>query len=437
MDAILIGGGIAGLSAAFHLKKRGLKVLLVEKSPRWGGCLHTVREKECLLEKGPNSFLAGQATLMEQVKLLGLEDQVIPANDWAKERFVLEGSPTQGEKLIPFPKSPLAFLKTPLLTFRGKIRLLMEPWIRSESPPEESVAQFVTRRLGKEALRLVEPMIRGIYAGSSSNLSLSALAPNIGRWEKEYGSLFKALRKARLFSKGQTLYSFKEGMQTLADGFHQQLKENCRLNCDVVQIENRNGKWVVNNEMETSRLILAVPAYTAANLLQSLDGELADVLKAIPYAPLAVIHLLVKKSELNHPLNGFGFLAGRGETDFLLGSLWSSSIFEGRCEKGSALLTCYVGGATHPEVLSFSREELTDKTVERLRKIFKSPFQPSQTFFTPLPKALPQYTLGHPWRIEKIEDRLRSWPGLHLIGNYFTGVSVNDTIDDAIRKIDN
>lgn len=424
MDAIVLGAGIAGLTAAYHLKQKGLKVCLLEKSGRWGGCLHTVRQNGYLLEKGPNSFLEGQETLWRHVEELGLQDQVIPARPSARKRFVLKGG-----RLVPFPTSPVSFLTTPLLTVRGKARFFLEPFIpaRRAGKEEESVARFVTRRLGKEALNLVEPMIKGIYAGNSEALSLPAVAPRIAKWEREYGSLFKALRKARLFSKGGVLYSFKNGMQTLADALYEKVKGDCRLNVSSLQIGKRDSLWQAN-ETQAPRLILAAPAYEAAGLLTDVDPALAGLLDAIPYAPLAVIHLIVNRTAIRRPLDGFGFLAGADAKDSLLGCLWSSCVFEGRCEDSKVLMTCYAGAAR-------SEKEAVEKTVAELRRIFRSGFEPQASRVTFLPKAIPQYFVGHSARLEKIRRRLENLPGLYLVGSYWNGISVNDTMKTTLQSV--
>ncbi|MBI4124583.1 MAG: protoporphyrinogen oxidase [Deltaproteobacteria bacterium] len=429
MDAIIVGAGIAGLTAAYHLKQKGLKVCLLEKSNRWGGCLHSVRFNGCLLEKGPNSFLGSQETVQGHIAALGLEGEVIEANAAAKKRFILANG-----KLIPFPKGPVEFLKTPLLTLGGKGRLLLEPLIRKKTVEEESVAQFVARRLGRQALRLVEPMINGIYAGDAENLSLQAIAPGIAQWEKEYGSLFKALRKARLLSKGQTLYSFKRGMQTLADALHERVKGDCHLNCLPLQITKPKGGWKVN-DLEAPLLILAVPAEEAAALLKNIDHALSGLLDLIPYAPLAVIHLIVERSQIDHPLDGFGFLSGAGENNFLTGCLWSSSIFEGRCEASKVLLTCFAGGAKDGGVIHLSEEEISARTLASLQNVFKARLQPESVSVTKLSRALPQYTLGHAERLRSIQRQVEALPGLCLVGNYLDGISVNDTMAGALRRI--
>ena len=438
MDAIVLGAGIAGLTASYRLKRKGRSLLLLEKGSHYGGCLKSVRHNGYLFEKGPNSFLNSHKTILEHVGLLGLQNQIVEAKDSAKNRFIWSKG-----RLIPVPKKPLEFLCSPLMTFGGKIRLLMEPCISARPPEEEeTVAQFVTRRLGKQALNLVEPMIHGIYAGDAKTLSLSAIAPEISKWEKEYGSLFKALKKARLFSAGHTLCSFKGGMQTMADALYKANEKNCRFDCQNIQIEKSGKGWRVkwaqkgkDYEEETPLLVLAVPAYTAAALLEKSSSDVAQTLQTIPYVPLAVLHLVVDRSKVPHPLNGFGFLSGGGENNFLLGCLWSSSIFEGRCrDRAEAVFTCFAGGAKNPTVLNDSDDVLIAKTLKELGAVFGETIKPSETFVTRLPKALPQYTLGHRKKMEEIRGRVKALEGLCLVGNYWDGISVNDTMAYAKKQ---
>ncbi|OGQ05813.1 MAG: protoporphyrinogen oxidase [Deltaproteobacteria bacterium RIFCSPLOWO2_12_FULL_44_12] len=436
MDAIILGAGIAGLTASYHLKRKGFSFLLLEKTLRCGGCLHTVTTNGTLLEKGPNSFLSSHDTLMAHAKELGLTGEMIQARESSKNRFVLRRG-----KLISFPTSPAQFLKTPLLTPLGKLRLILEPLIAARSlNGEESIAQFVTRRLGKQALNLVKPMIHGIYAGDCEHLSIQAVAPKITEWEREYGSLFKALKKTRLLSQGQTLYSFKGGMQTLTDALYQTIQKHCQLECQDIAITKLKEGWKVQwkhqgglREEEARVLILGLPAFEAARLLEDSNPGLALQLNTVPYAPLAVIHLVVERSFINHPLNGFGFLSGAGGKNFLLGCLWSSSIFENRCPDSLALLTCFVGGAKNPTILQEGEDQIISKVLNELRQIFGSSFRIEEASLTRHTKALPQYTLGHPKKLEKIRAHLQKSPGLYLTGNYWEGISVNDTMKNAVH----
>lgn len=440
MDAIVLGAGIAGLTASYRLKRKGRSVLLLEKGSHYGGCLKSVRHNGFLFEKGPNSFLNSHKTILEHVGLLGLQNQIVEGKDSAKNRFIWSRG-----RLNPVPKKPLEFLRSPLMTIGGKIRLLMEPCISARPPKEEeTVAQFVTRRLGKQALNLVEPMIHGIYAGDAKTLSLSAIAPEISKWEKEYGSLFKALKKARLFSAGQSLCSFKGGMQTMADALYKTNEKNCRFDCQDIQIEKSGKGWKVKwiregkaHEEETPLLVLAVPAYAAAALLEKSSPGAAKTLQTIPYAPLAVLHLVVDRSKIPHPLDGFGFLSGGGEKHFLLGCLWSSSIFDGRCrDRASAVFTCFAGGAKNQTVLNDSDDVIIAKTIKELGLVFGETLKPSETFVTRLSKALPQYTLGHGKKLEEIRGHVKALKGLCLVGNYWNGISVNDTMCNAAEQME-
>lgn len=440
MDAIVLGGGVAGLTGAYHLKQKGLSFLLLEKSHRFGGALHSQRQNGCLLEKGPNSFLESHETIHQHIADLKLEGEVIRAGAAAKKRFIL-----YKKQLHPFPKTPFEFLKTPLLTPSGKLRLLLEPW--RKAPPEadeETISQFVTRRLGNQALHLVEPMIHGIYAGDCNQLSIQAIAPKIASWEREEGSLFKALKKARLFSKGNAPCSFKNGMETLISALYKTVQPHCLSHCQKLKITKLRDRWRVQWEQQgrtfeesANCLLLCLPAYEAASLVESLDPPLSLMLSEISYAPLVLIHLVVERSSISHPLNGFGFLAGSQESHFLLGSLWSSSIFEERCTDSSkTLFTCFVGGAKNPNILNLSEGELVSKTLAELYPLFGRSMKISDVAVTKIMKALPQYTLGHPQRMQSIKQRLSSLAGLHAAGNYWDGISVNDTMRQTKQQVE-
>ena len=439
MDAIILGGGIAGLTAAYRLKQKGYSVLLLEKGNRWGGCIQSVRQNDALLEKGPNSFLGSHETILQTAKELGLQEQLIEASPAAKNRYIYSKG-----RLHPFPKSPAGFLKTPLLNPFGKIRLLLEPWVSRTVSGEESVAAFVTRRLGRQALNLVEPMINGIYAGDARCLSLQAIAPTLAKWEKEYGSLFKALRQSRLLSQGNKIYSFKNGLQTLADGLHQQVADDSFLGCQDIRISKTGDGWCIKwkrgaspYEAHARHLILGVPAQEAASLLLPIDAKLSNILNEIFYAPLAVVHLLAKRSTLHRPLDGFGFLAGADERSPLLGCLWSSATFENRCnDDSSVLLTCFVGGAKNPNILEFGSDQIFDMVLKELRQVFGAGRAVEEIATTCYAKGLPQYTLGHRERVGEIQTHLRNLKGLYAVGNYLDGISVNDVMTNAAGQVE-
>lgn len=438
MDVILIGAGVAGLAAACRLREKGLRVLLLEKSARWGGCVHTVRQNGFLLERGPNTFLGNQETIQKWIKDLNLEQAVVAASPRARKRYVWKNS-----KLIPVPKSPLGFLTTPLLTLRGKFRFLAEPWIEPNGAEEESVAEFVARRFGKEALELVEPMTRGIYAADPARLSLEAIAPRVHQWETEYGSLLKALRQTRYFSRAKEIYSFQNGMQTLADALFEKIRGDCHLESENIQLQKISKQWRVRwshrgniYEEIAPELFLSVPAYAAATLLNDFDSRLSSLLDEIFYVPMVVTHLVLSRKEMEHPPEGFGFLTGRNEKTPLLGSIWSSSLFENRCNPATALWTCFSGGAFHPDVLNKPDSFWTAFFEKELKTLFRRPLRMEQAFCHSVPKAIPQYNRGHTERILEIEKRAKALGGLTLAGNYFTGVSVDNTLQNAADRVE-
>ncbi|MDO8526590.1 MAG: protoporphyrinogen oxidase [Deltaproteobacteria bacterium] len=440
MKTIVLGAGIAGLTASYQLKKAGKPFLLLEKSSRWGGRIQSLRHHGFLLEMGPNSFLENQETLADHIRELDIQKQKTPSKPAAKNRYILHK-----RKLRRVPKSGFDFFKTSLLSPMGKMRLLMEPLIPANSSEEESVAQFVTRRLGKEALHLVGPMIHGIYAGNAANLSMPAIAPNIAKWEQEYGSLFKALSKARLFSKGQTLSSFHDGLQTLVNGLYEEVREQCLLDCQDIRLIKEKSTWRVKwkqadktHEEEASSILLALPAYAAASLLETVDPNLSIVLKSIPYVSVSVVHLVVDRSTLKRPLNGFGFLTGTKESNLLLGCLWSSTIFDSRCpDDQSVLLTCFVGGAKNPSAMMLSEEAILQKVVEELHPLLGRALKVTDSVVTKISNAIPQYTLGHKNKLRGIQEQLQLSKGLYLTGNYFSGISINDTMRNAVQEVQN
>jgi len=432
-----MGGGIAGLSAAYQLQKQGRSFLLLEKTGRLGGMIRSERKEGFLLEYGPNSFLTSHETLMETAKELGILGQLLPAQDACKKRYVREDKNLQ---LVPMSFG--SFLKTPLLSVRGKFRLFLEPWIpRKKGGREETVADFVSRRLGKNALNLVTPLIRGIYAGDPYQISMEAIAPEWVEKEEKHGSLFKALLKNRSSSPRPKMYSFQGGMETLVHALVKTVKTSCQVCCTLTGLKKEEGHWVIqweqNGKIEiqkTRTIISALPAYEAAKLFKPFISDGA-ALEQVQYLPMAVLHLGTKQNTCINTLDGFGFLSGVHDNSFLLGCLWSSSAFRNRAPESETLLTCFAGGSVHPEILKYSDEELTEKGEKDLNGLLFSTPKTTLTQLTKHTRAIPQYSLGHRRRITKLQNELEEQHNIFLVGNYVDGISVNATMKQAITTV--
>ncbi len=428
-DNAVIGAGIGGLTAAYKAKKTGGSVVLLEKSKHAGGVIRSGRESGFLLEYGPNTVLL-KPEIEALINEIGLRDQLLIA-DQNTPRFIQYDG-----KLHQVPLNPLALLKTSLLSFSGKLRLLREPFVPAANNGEESLTSFVERRLGKEAAeRLMAPFVSGVWAGDPDELSAGASFPQLLDWEKNHGSIFKGALAKKSGSKG--LFSFKDGMETLVKSLADSLRDEINYEETPTEIQEHNGGWLVktgNRTIQAKNVVLTVPAWEAARLVRAFSPETSATLSNISYVPIAVLHLGFDKKQIGHKLNGFGYLVAPSEQSEIMGCLWSSGLFPDRAPDGKALLTVFMGGSQKAHLLDLPDSSLVAKALDQLNTQLKIKGQPIFSKVTRVDRAIPQYTLGHRDRMRLIEQTEQRHPGLHLQGNYRGGISVGDVIKNQFQN---
>ena len=429
----IIGGGISGLVAAFLLKKKGCKIVLFEKSGRVGGNIQTVEIDGFKVEYAPNSLLKSPR-LVDLIRELGLDAEVLAANTANKKRYVLRDG-----KLKSLPMSIAKMAADNYFSAKAKLRLLREPFVKSKSPQGESVAEFFERRLGREIVeRAADPFIAGIYAGNPENLSIRAAFPRLYELEKKYGSLLIGSLREQSEKTDKDFprtFSFVNGVQTLTDKLAESLSDSVKTNTKVKQIEKlSDGKWLIktdSDEIIFDALIISTPAESAANLIENLDANLSEQLKQIYYPPVAMVFFGVKKQSLAQDLDGFGFLIPSAEKRKILGTIWNSAVFENRAPDDSHLLTTFVGGARNAELFEKSDEEIFEIVFDELKGILGLRVKPEFTHIKRWRKAIPQYLLGYEGvenGIEEFEDKNK---GIHFCSNFYKGISVGDCVKNA------
>ncbi len=448
----IIGGGIAGLATAYYLSQRGgVDVRLVESAPTFGGKIVSRRENGFVVEGGPDSFITTKPAALELCRELGLGDQLIGTNDAGRKVFVWSRGQLRqmpdGVMLI-IPTRIMPFVKSPLISWPGKLRMGMDLFIPARHDDgDESLAAFVRRRLGAEALdRIAEPMIAGIYVADAEYLSLKSTFPRFLDMEKKYGGLLRGVLAQKRASNGKatpkpstTMFmTLRGGLQDLVEGIVARLDPNSLIaNRSAVRlVQTANGYDITLNDgacIQADAVVVASPAYATADLVQGVDPALADSLRTIRYVSTATVSLGYKRAELTHPLDGFGFVVPRSEKRRILACTWSSTKFDSRAPQGYALVRAFIGGAHAEQLAEQDDETVVNNAREELRAMMGITAQPVITQVYRWSKANPQYSVGHEERIAQIDRMAERHAALYLVGGAYHGVGIPDCIADGKR----
>ena len=434
---LIIGAGISGLATAYLLKKEfPVKLTIIEKEMRVGGKIGSTEEAGYVFDWTANGFLSNENTL-KLIKSLNLESQLQEAAKVAKHRFIY----TKG-CLSKVPTSPLALLKSNLLSFDEKLRLFGELFSKAYQK-EETVFDFIQRHFGKGFADVFAGIfVLGTAAGYAKELSLDALFPKLREMEKEHGSLIRALIHQRHQTKGKPrthLMGFKRGMQTLVDALYKELKPNIKSGVKthiLAPLEKGYGIALSSGEViEADVVILATPAFVSAKLLKlMLSNESTNFLNSIPYADVQVFGLGFNYMDVPKTLDGFGFLVPRNEDIRTLGVLYGSTIFPQQAPKGNTMLRVIMGGTVDPAFADLTFEEALKVVRDELRVTMGIIAQPEYVLHRPWPKGIPQYQLGHRRKVDAVMQEAEA-QDIFLTGSAYYGIGVNDCISDANRIV--
>lgn len=435
---LVVGGGPTGLVLAHTLKSRGVDVLLLEKRGEPGGAVRTrivdAPGGRWLLEQGPNSFGDAQADTMGLVRALGLESRLVRSPPEADRKWLWRRG-----ALREVPTKPQRFLLSPILSVAGRLRLVAEMLVppRPADAGEESLAAFADRRLGREArVKMLTPVIGGIYAGDPERLGAESVFPKMVAMERRHGSLLRAARKGAgaMPSRGR-LASFADGLRELPQALVAALGTSARLATPVERIERAGSGWLAvlasGERIAAGRVHVATPAWRAADLLAGAVPEVAAELRGIHYAPVAVVHVGVPREGLGRVPDGFGFLVPRDEGLRVLGCIFSSRLFPLRAPEGHELFTVFVGGDLDPDAPALGDAEIRAFVLADLRRAFGALPEPALLEVTRWPRAIPQYWLGHAARLGRIDAGVAGCRGLHLLGNWRGGIALDACVREA------
>jgi protoporphyrinogen/coproporphyrinogen III oxidase len=443
----IVGGGISGLAAAYYLSRTGQPCTLIETSPLLGGVIRTERAGGCLIEAGPDSFLAQKPWALELIRELGLEDQVIGSNDAARRTFICRHG-----RLVPLPDgiqflAPTRLwpvLTTPLFSWSTKARMGLEWFHRPRHERRDrSVADFVIEHYGKEVNEyLAQPMLAGVYGGAAEKLSAQSVLPQFIEIERKFGSLTRGMMRTRRAASAaaapgngrpRSLFlSLQGGMQQLTDALATRLDKRVRrVTGTVLALRGARGAFELQLDGDTvtaDQVVLAVPAYRAGELLSGLDEALADLLLGVRYSSSITAALLYERAGWTHPLDGFGFLVPRAEGRPLAACTWVNTKFPSRVAEDRVLLRGFLAGEQAETMLSATDEELAGMMDRQCQELMGFQQTPAEWRIHRWYRAMAQYEVGHQRRLDELMARLTHFPGLHLAGNAYSGIGIPDCI---------
>jgi oxygen-dependent protoporphyrinogen oxidase len=449
----VIGGGITGLAAAYHLRELAaahefpLEVTLLETGNRLGGALETIRHEDCILETGADSFLAEKPAAIDLAERLGLASSLVRTQERFRKTFVVRDG-----KLVAIPEgfSLIAptylgpVFRSPLFSLVGKLRIMLEPVVpRRRSTADESLAAFVTRRLGREVLeRVAQPLAAGIYTADPDQLSAAATMPRFVAMEHTHGSLIRGLRAAAknrgAESRGTSgarwslFVSFNGGIGTMVDALAAKLGDAVHYGAHVTAITRAESGWRIDRShgapMAADAIVCAAPAAAAASLIEPHDHVLANELKRIGYASAAVVNLVFHTMDFPRALSSFGFVVPIAEHRKIIAGSFSSLKFAGRSPPDNIIARVFIGGALQSATLTLDDDAMVAAAREEFRALLGVEAPPQFAYVRRWPDSMPQYTVGHLERAATIRTQAAALPGLFLAGAYLDGVVIPDCV---------
>ena len=438
VDVAIIGGGISGMAAAYELQRRGVSARVVEAGSRPGGVIRTERFDGWVVDGGPDSLLVQKPAAVALCRELGIADRLVSTLTPRTAYVMRDGAlyPIAEGSFLGFPLKFMALARSPLFSIGGKLRLAAELVVPQRGGEDESIASFVRRRFGQEAVDyLADPLLAGIHAGDAERLSVRSLFPRLLEAERQSGSVLKAFRALNVKPSPQGAFvSLPGGTAELAEALAASLAPDTIL-CNARALElRRNGMWRVETagqRVEARAVILAAPAYVTGGLLRSLDTTLAALCDAIPYASTATVAFGYRAEQVAHPMKGSGFVVPRVERTALLAGTWVTSKWPGRAPAGHVLLRAFLGGGRDPHRLDAGDAELIETARRDLTTLMGISGEPIFARLFRWTRQSPQYEVGHQQRVAAIDQHVANLPGVFITGSGFRAIGIPDCIADG------
>ncbi len=450
--AVVIGGGISGLVAARRLKASGLEVEVLEASGAPGGWLRTERVStalgELIVELGPDAILGEKPAARKLVEELGLGARVVKTRSDRRGAYVvtrgrLERIPDGWSLIAPTSAGPL--LRSPVLSPASRVRALLEPLVPARAEADETLASFVRRRVGWESLeRLAQPLASGIYGADAEGLGLAGTMPRFLEMERAHGSVRRGIRERVQASQGESasgaryglFFGFDGGMQVLIDALAQELAGAITMQAPAIALERRGARFEVtleNGSREADAVVVALAGPRAAPLLAQVAPEASRGLAAIAHGSVATVTFAMRREDVLHPFDAYGFVTPATERRRILAATFASEKWPGRAPDGVVLIRAFVGGPDEETLDGRSDEALVRTAQRELDQLLGMRGEALLTRVLRYPSAMPRYALGHPARAKAIDEEMARVPGVALAGNALFGVGIPDAIASGER----
>lgn len=421
---IILGAGITGLSTAHFLSLKNKDFIVLEKNNRTGGNIQSYQKNGFTFENGPNTVLLNNDSVISLIKAYGLwDDMSKPKESAENNRYVLLNG-----QLQLLPRNPLEFFKSPLLSWKEKLRLCKEPFIKKHQK-NVSVAEFISNRFGKGVLQqFVEPFVTGIYSGNTHNMSAKHTLKMLWEAEQNHGSVIKGMMKNERKSKAK-MFNFPNGLSQLTDAIANKLKSNIKYDCNLKSIEKTDDGYIIQSDENTficQKIISTLPAHALSDYIS--DKNLKSLLQAVEYVPVDVFHFGFDKADVKNQSQGFGILTKVSDKKHFLGILFNSRIFSHVAPEDKELFTVIVGGSRQKELCKMQSSELEKIILAEIRDLMQCQNKPTFRNHYRYNKGIPQYDLNHQSLVDAISNYEKNNSDFHILGNYFNGISVSDSI---------